>query len=236
MEQIIYRISLVLTGLINIAMAVSLLRNSAKYRKYQTYLTTRRLTVVWLAMFGLGYLVHAAFCWRYTWPTAASALTATYFHLGALCFSWGYTSLLNPTYLTRKVVVRDGAFYVFGLVCYWTVALLWREAPTYTLLSFCVFFLYALFGIFVFYRTYNRVSYRMLKMSMGSVGSFVQWMQVCCDLIVLFGVLSVVITAMFPNSAWPYVLLLYAGAGMFGYIVYSLEKYGNVITTWKPYN
>ena len=229
MEHAIYRIALVLTGLLNMGMTVVLLRHNISYVKYPTYYRTRILTIVWLMAFALGYMAHAAFCWRYTWPTAASALSVSYFHLGAVCFSWGYTSLLNPTYLKRSVIIRDAIIYVFGLTCYWTIALLKSYAPVYTMLSFCVFFFYAVYCIAVFYRTYNRVSYRMMKMSLGSVDIFVRWMQVCCDLIILFGISSVAITALFPNDTWPYVLLLFMGVGMFGYIVYSLEKYGAVI-------
>lgn len=225
----IYRITLVLTGLINIGMAFALLRHHRQYTKYPTYRLTRILTMIWLIAFGVGYMIHAAFNWRDNWPTAASALAGTYFHLGAICFSWGYTSLLDPTYLTRKVIIRDAAIYIVGLIAYWTVALLWNNAPAYTLLSFSIFFAYAVIGVIIFYRTYNRVSYRMMKMSVGSVGNFVRWMQVCCDLIILFGISSVAITGIFPNDKWPYVLLLIAGVGMFGYIVYSLEKYGTVI-------
>ena len=68
-----------------------------------------------------------------------------------------------------------------------------------------------------------------MRLSYGNVGSFVRWMQVCCDLIILFGISSVAITGIFPNEKWPFVVLLIAGVGVFGYIVYSLEKYGAVI-------
>lgn len=229
MENLIYRLALIVTGLINFGMAGSLALRTGRYAKYPTYHTTRILTTIWLVAFGIGYNIHALFCWRETWPTAASALTASYFHLGAVCFSWGYTSLLDPKYVTRTVIVRDIAIFLLGIVSYWTVALLWKDAPVYTFLSFLVFFSYCVYGLIVFYRTYNRVSFRMMRMSQGSVGSFVKWMQVCCDLIILFGISSVAITGMFPNDKWPFVLLLVLGVGMFGYIVYSLEKYGLVI-------
>ena len=229
MEETIYRITLLITGLINLGMAVVLQRHTNRYVKYPAYRMTRILTSIWITAFAIGYLLHAAFVWRNTWPTAASALTVSYFHIGALCFSWGYTSLLDLTYLTRRVVIRDLAIFVLGMLGYWTVALCWKDAPTYTLLSFVIFFLYALWIVIVFYRTYNRVSYRMMKMSQGSVSGFVRWMQVCCDMIILFGVGSVTITGIFANELVPYVLLLFAGIGMFGYMVYSLEKYGEVV-------
>ena len=229
MEEQIYRIALVVTGIINIGMAGFLTLHTGRYAQYPTYRMTRILTIIWLAAFGIGYNIHAICCWRENWPTAASALSATYFHLGAICFSWGYTSLLNPTYVTKKVAIRDIGIYIIGLIAYWTVALNWKEAPLYVLLSFVIFFSYCVYGVIVFYRTYNMVSYRMMKMSLGNVGSFVRWMQVCCDLIILFGISSVAITGIFPNEKWPFVVLLVLGIGIFGYIVYSLEKYGSVI-------
>ena len=227
MEHTIYRIALFLTGMINLAMAGMLLRGSKPYRQYAVYYRTRLLTTLWLAVFGLGYMIHGTFMWRNSWPSAASALTVTYFHLGAICFSWGYTSLLNPNYLTRHVVLRDSLFYLFGLTVYWTVALMWQQASLFTLLSFCLFFAYAAYVVFVFYQTYNRVSYRLIRLSHGNMMEFVRWMQVCCDLIVLFGISSVAITGIFPTDFWPYTLLLFAGTGMFAYIAYSLNKYGS---------
>lgn len=109
------------------------------------------------------------------------------------------------------------------------LSLIWHDAPLYTLLSYCVFFGYAAYVTYVFYHTYNQVSLRLMKMSLGNVRDFVRWMQVCTDLIILFGIGSVVITALFPNASLPFVLLLFAGVGMFSYMVYSIENYGKVI-------
>ena len=231
MEQIIYQAALFLTGVINLLMAGLLLRGSKPYRQFAVYYRTRMLTALWIGVFGLGYILHCMVMWRYTWPTAASALTVSYFHLGAICFSWGYTSLLNPNYLTRRIVWRDTLIFVFALITYWTVALLWQKAPGFTLLSFVMFFAYAAWIVFKFYHTYNMVSSRMLRLSFGNVMGFVRWMQVCCDLIILFGISSVAITSIFPTDFWPFTLLLFAGVGMFAYIAYSLNKYGITIET-----
>jgi hypothetical protein len=135
-EQIFYRSILFLTGIINLVMAGMLLVGSKPYKKYTVYYRTRLLTTLWIAAFGIGYIIHGVFLWRDTWPTAASALTATYFHLGAVCFNWGYVSLLNPNYLTRFVVYHDGLLFFFGVVGYWLVAILWKQAPILTMLSF----------------------------------------------------------------------------------------------------
>lgn len=231
MEQSIYQLSLIVTGILNLLMGIYLLRDNYRYTKYPIYYMARICTIIWVMAFGIGYQIHAFFLWRFTWPAAASALTVTYFHLAGICFSWGYTSLLNPVYLTKRIKIRDIAIYAVGLVVYWTIPLIWQNAPMYTLLSYCIFFSYAAYVTYVFYHTYNQVSMRLLKMSLGNVRDFVKWMQVCTDLIILFGIGSVVITALFPTASLPFVLLLLAGVGMFSYMVYSIEHYGKVIDT-----
>ena len=216
MELMIYRLALFLTAIINLIMAGMLWNGSKAYKKYAIYYRTRLLTTLWIAVFGLGYLIHGTFMWRFSWPTAASALTVSYFHIGAICFSWGYTSLLNPNYLTRRIVWRDGLIFLFALIVYWMVAALWHEAPGFTLLSFVIFFAYAAWIVFKFYHTYNMVSSRMLRLSFGNVMGFVRW---------------IAITSIFPTDFWPFTLLLFAGVGMFAYIAYSLNKYGITIET-----
>ncbi len=229
MQQQFYQFSLILTALINFGMAFKLFRGTARYARYPIYRRTRLLTVLWLVIFGIGYILHAVFQFRWYWPAVSTALTTTYFHIGAICFSWGYTSLLNPDFLTRKVVIRDLAIYVLGLVAYWTVALTWKEQPFYTTLATGIFFLYAAYGTLVFYKTYNLVSLRMIKITNGNMGSFVRWLQLCCDLIILFGIGGVALTGIFPHEIWPYIVLCWLSPVMFGYIVYSLSNYGAVV-------
>ena len=77
MEELIYRIALIATGIINIGMAGYVALHTGRYAKYPTYRTTRILTIVWLMAFGIGYNIHAFCYWRESWPTAASALTSS---------------------------------------------------------------------------------------------------------------------------------------------------------------
>lgn len=232
MEGIIYKIALVAGALANLAMATGILAHQKKYRRYTIYFRARQFTALWLIAFAVGYLIHAVFEPRLYWPTMASALTVSYFHLGAICFCWGYIPLLNPDYFTRRIAVRDTIIYVIGLTAYWTVAMLWKNAPLYTLLSYGVFFAYCIYNLVVFYKTYHRVSFRLLKMSYGNVSAFVRWMQVSCDLIIFFGMCGVAMTALFPeNSRIPFTVLTLLGIGVWAYIVYSISKYGTVVET-----
>lgn len=229
MAQQFYQFSLLLTALINLGMAVKLLAGTKRYAAYPIYFRARILTVVWLAVFALGYIVHAVFQFRFYWPAVSTALTTTYFHIGAICFRWGYTSMLNPHFLNRKVVVGDLIVFVLGLTAYWTVALTWKEQAFYTTLATGIFFLYCAYGTIVFYKTYNLVSLRMIKITNGSMSSFVRWLQLCCDLIILCGIGGVALTGIFPHAVWPYILLCWLSPVMYGYIVYSLENYGSVV-------
>jgi len=229
MEQRLYQFALIVGALFNLAIAIIMLVGNRKYPKYPVYLRARILTVIWLLDFAVGYVLHAAFLFRYGTPAIATALTTTYFHIGAICFSWGYTSLLNPNYLTKRVIISDLLVLVVGVTAYWIVGTTWKSEPFYATLSTIVFFAYAAYGVTVFYRTYNLVAYRMIKMSIGNVTSFVKWLQMCCDLIIFFGVGGVALTGIFPDRAWPYIVLSIFSPSMFGYITFSLSRYGEII-------
>lgn len=231
MEVIIYRSVLFLTGVANLILAFQLWSHNRKFAAYPVYVRARICTMIWVTVFALGYWIHALTMWRFTWPTGATALSTSYFHVGAICFSWGYTALLNPNYLTRRIVWRDIIIYLVGLTSYWSAACNWHYSCFFTKLSLSIFFIYAALVTFTFYHTYNRVSFRLMKMSLGSVSGFVHWLQVCCDFIVLFGISSVIITAVFPYEIWPYTLLLVSGVVLYSYIVYSIHQYGSVIET-----
>lgn len=231
MEFLLYQLSLALAAIANLAMAAGLLSRQRIYKKYPVYHRARLMTILWLVVFALGYLLHFFFKLRTGWPAAASALTVSYFHWGAICFCWGYIPLLNPDHFNRKLVVGNSIVFGVGLIAYWTVPLLWKEAPLATLASYSVFFGYCAYYLIVFYKTYNRVSFRLVKMSYGNVSSFVRWMQASCDLILLFGIGSVAVTAMFPTDLWPFTVLEVVGTLVYAYIVYSLGRYGSVVET-----
>ena len=225
-----YKLSLIIGAIANLVMAVFLLAGQRAYTRYPIYSRARLFTVLWLVVFAAGYLVHAFLEIRTFWPTGAAALTISYFHLGAICFCWGYMPLLNPDYPTRRIRIRDTIIYVVGLVGYWTTALIWKETSLFTMLPYLVFFVYCAWHTVLFYKTFNRVTKRLVSLSYGNVSGFVRWMQACCDLIIFFGIFCVAITALLPHSIrfiTPFETLL--GIGIFGYIVYCINRYGKVV-------
>lgn len=232
MLSLIYRVSLFVGAIANLLMATGLLAHQKAYTRFPSYHRARLITAIWLIVFAAGYILHATLGLRESWPAAASALTVSYFHFGAIAFCWGYIPLLNPNYLTRKIIVRDLIIYGVGLISYWTVALIWRDNPLYTVLSFSVFFLYVAYHIILFYRTYHNVSYRLMKMSYGNVSGFVRWLQVSCDLIIFFGTVGVIMLALFQHDTkFPFTVLTLLGIVIWAYIVFSLNKYGSVVET-----
>ncbi len=235
MEQQLYDIALILGAVVNMAMALVLVHNNYAYRYYDVYRHSRSFTALTFFVFGIGFLMHYFFHWRTEWPVAASALTVSYFHIGAVFFGWGHISLLNPFYLTRQVIIRDLSILFTGLVIYWASVLRF-SVFTY---QFLIFFTHASYVAFVLYRTLYRVSRQTAALPINesnarwwtdeartSVISFQHSISISCHLIVLFGIGSVIVTACYPNDTWPYTILLLLGIGVFCYIFYALTEYG----------
>ena len=200
-------------------MAIGLLVNNYAYRHYPVYHRSRVLTAVFFAVFGIGLLLHYHFHWRQTCPPMAMALSLTYFHIAGVAITWSHTSLLNPRYLSRRVVVRDVAFLIIGLPAYWL-----------TTVGVYIFLLHATLMTYDFYSTYyhlNRHSFPTL----GEVGgrAIFRWMLLSCHLIIFFGIGSIVFTYLLPTAVWPYSVLLCVGGLVFIYIYYSISEYGTVI-------
>ena len=218
-ELELYDLSLLIVGALDLAMAIGLLVNNYAYRHYPVYHRSRVLTAVFFAVFGIGLLLHYHFHWRQTCPPMAMALSLTYFHIAGVAITWSHTSLLNPRYLSRRVVARDVAFLIIGLSAYWLTT-----AGVY------IFLLHATLMTYDFYSTYyhlNRHSFPTL----GKVGgrAIFRWMLLSCHLIIFFGIGSIVFTYLLPTAIWPYSVLLCVGGLVFIYIYYSISEYGTII-------
>ena len=218
-ELELYDLSLLIVGALDLAMAIGLLVNNYAYRHYPVYHRSRVLTAVFFAVFGIGLLLHYHFHWRQTCPPMAMALSLTYFHIAGVAITWSHTSLLNPRYLSRRVVARDVAFLIIGLPAYWL-----------TTVGVYIFLLHATLMTYDFYSTYyhlNRHSFPTL----GKVGgrAIFRWMLLSCHLIIFFGIGSIVFTYLLPTAIWPYSVLLCVGGLVFIYIYYSISEYGTVI-------
>lgn len=233
MELELYRTALFLAGAVNLLIALALLHNNVYFRVYDVYYRSRWLVAVNYAIFGIGFLLHAYFVLRTTWPEAASALTVSYFHSGGVLFGWSHISLMRPDYLSKKRMACDLAILFIGVVVYWTVMQDW---------VFAIFFVHASFIAFNFYRTYFQMRKNIEDMpadekaphwwtaeAKRTVLRFHHSFVLGCHLIVLFGLGSIVITAAFPHDIWPYTLLTLTGIVVFCFIFYSLVEYGNVI-------
>ena len=208
-----------IVGGLDLAMAIGLLVNNYAYRHYPVYHRSRVLTAVFFAVFGIGLLLHYHFHWRQICPPMAMALSLTYFHIAGVAITWSHTSLLNPRYLSRRVVARDVAFLIIGLPAYWL-----------TTVGVYIFLLHATLMTYDFYSTYyhlNRHSFPTL----GKVGgrAIFRWMLLSCHLIIFFGIGSIVFTYLLPTAIWPYSVLLCVGGLVFIYIYYSISEYGTVI-------
>ena len=227
MELQLYHLSLLVVGVSNLAMALGLLLSIYAYRHYPIYRRSLVFTALFFAVFGVGILLHWHFQWRLSYPLLATALSASYFHIGGVLITWSHTSLLNPRYLGPKVVLRDVVILTVGLASYWLIAT--RSSLLTLHASLLIFLFHAVWMSVDFYITYYRVRRRLIVMKLGSIGIFMRWMLRSCHLIILFGIGSIVFTSLFPRDVWPYTILLCVGGLVFVYIYYSISEYGSVI-------
>jgi len=227
-EQQLYHTVLILAAIANFSMSLVLLHGNLAYSDYTVYRNARRYIALCFAIFAFGFIIHATYQWRYTWHEAASALSVSYFHCGAVLFGWSIISLLNPNYLSAKVYLRDILFLIIGISAYWASVFIPSLYGMCEIFS-AVFFFHALIIIYTFYSTYYRVSHSLQQMSLGTVQQFVKWMLLACHLIIGFGVGSIAITVLLPTAIWPYTVLLCLGIAVFVYIFFSLNDYGYVI-------
>ena len=222
-----YNLTLIIVGVLDLAMAIGLLINNYAYRHYPVYRRSLWLTAVFFAVFGIGLLLHYHFEWRTSYPLMATALSVSYFHISGVAITWSHTSLLNPRYLSSRVVVRDVAFLVVGLPAYWICATQFSLLSLHY--SLLIFLAHAAWMSFDFYTTYFRVSRRLIAMNQGSVEGFMRWMLRSCHFIIAFGIGSIVFTSLFPVDIWPYTVLLCISSFVFVYIYYSISEYGSVV-------
>lgn len=227
LAQKLYYLTLMVAGFVNLTMSAALFFGNINYRYYNIYRRARILTGIFFAVFGVGFLLHYHFHWRLLWPMGATALSVSYFHIGGVAITWSHTSLLNPNYISLRVVGRDLAFLVIGLFTYWLAAFSHERLVMNCALF--LFFVHALLMTVEFYRTYNQVSRRLMEMRLGNIEAFMRWMLLSCHLIIMFGIGSVAFTALLPTAVWPYTVLLCVGTLVFIYIFYSISEYGLVI-------
>jgi hypothetical protein len=236
----LYNIVLLVAAVANVVMGCSLLDGNKGYRNYEVYRRSRMLTAFTYLVFAAGFIAHSKLEWRLSWPAAASALSVSYFHIGAVLFGWSHISLLNPNYLTRRIVLRDVAILVLGLACYWTMAT--NSSLVAFHLSLTIFFLHALYISYIFYRTLLRVRRLTNDLPQSDVNArwwtaenrlmvigFQRSLRVSCHLIVIFGLGSILVTSAVPTEQWPYIILMTLGIAVFCYIYYGLANYGSVV-------
>ena len=240
MEQQLYHLTLLLSGTTCIVMAAALSYNNFYYRDYRIYKRSRVLTALTLTTFGIGFLLHLYFGWRTYWPSAATALSVTYFHMGGTMLSWSHASLLNPEYLKRFRVIRDMTALVVNIVTLWTGVFF--DISFLTGIGIGIFLTHVTWMSTDFMRTYLRASRLVRELPITKENA--HWwtiraqhstfygqrsMSIACYLIILFGLGSIIMTALLPHAVWPYSVLLCVGNAVFCYIYYSLDNYGAVI-------
>ena len=240
MEQQLYQLTLLVSGIVNLLIAIGLIHGNCDYHDYSIYRRSRLLTALSLAVFGAGFLLHWHFGWRTTWPLGATALSVTYFHLGGTFLFWSHVSLLRPDYLRPRVMIRESIALILCITTLWLGAI--YNVFQFVCTGIVIFLLHVTWMSIDFLHTYRRTSREVRHLPITEANA--SWwtvdaqrdtfhgqlsMSISCLLIIFFGVFSVIFTALLPHAIWPYTVLLCIGMAVFVYIFYSLDHYGAFI-------
>ena len=241
MDLVLYQTVLYAACLVNFLLALLLLFNNYEYRKYDIYHRSCKITAINYINFAIGFFIHGYLTLRFQNPVAASALSVSYFHVGAVMFSWSHTPLMCPNYLTRRIAIRDICILGVGIITYWLPIVIPVLRP-YSEWLFAIFFLHGVYLSYMFlsnyFKTQNSIEQTTVEANapswwtpetkrrlLSKHHSFITG----CVLIVIFGLGSIAITAAFPTQVWPYTLLSGGGMLVFWFIYYAVSEYGGVI-------
>lgn len=222
----IYTFLIYVDGATNVALALILFADtfSRFCRGYRNYQRARLLSAISIAIFGIGFLLHGTFMFRYTHPQVMSAVSMSYFHLGGTLFALSHTSLMNPGYITPRSLSINLSGTVLGLLLYWL--------PVFTPLHFSSVWGIAWFLIHMgyqawrFYYTYYQTYQQMPEIARQHLHPFISSLPISCHLIVAFGFGGVVFSALFPDSLTVPIILMICAYFVFLYIYKALQEYG----------
>lgn len=225
-----YGLSLLVGAVVNWVLAALLAfdeENIYQYNQTPRYLRARHLTALAFAVIGIGYVLHWWFMFQISEPTMATLLTLAYLHLGAGIWAMGHIGLLDRTYLTNLVVVREVVVLLLGLVLYGMGALVGGQ--WLFCLGVAYFALHMLWLSFCFFSWFHH-TYVMLGSSAeyGSLNDsdrYTRWMFFGWYLMLLYLVGSVVVSLVNTGSALPNTLLMVTGVPIFTYLYKALENF-----------
>ncbi|MDD3108423.1 MAG: helix-turn-helix domain-containing protein [Alistipes sp.] len=193
-------------------------------QRFRAYNKTRKLLAVSLFFWSVQILLQWIFNFREEAPHIASALNITCYYLGAILFGMGYTSLLNPHYISSAQTRSD--FTKWGAVCVtvWSAVLFLQDtARLAVLIAAALFFLVDSTRIaLLFFRTYHKAVHNIENYYSENVEAFIRWLSHSVLGIVFFGMIGAVM-AFAPK--WMVGLYMSAGIVMFVYIFISLLNY-----------
>jgi len=216
-----------------LALALVLFAMKSRYKIHKDFQRSCLLSALAFLVFGVGYLLHAAYQPRLVSPMMATALNLSYYHLGGALFAFSYTSLMSPRYITGRTVFINVILICLALLCYW-YPFFETQTPSETWkLAYGFFFLHLSGLAFVFYRAYLKKYKEEPEKAKETLNVFRNELPISSHLIVGFGFGCMVLFALYPDVLILYALLMVVSYYVFYFIYRALLHYGSNLVKAK---
>ena len=185
--------------------------------QFASYRRARIILGVCLFIWGLQFLLQWIFRFRDSAPHIASAVNISMYYYAAISFGMAYISLLKPTYINRKQIIRDLTPYTLVVVAMWGSIFLFSDKPVVRNITLyvaaAVFFLEAVRLAMLFYKTYRSAVKDMNSYYYDNVEQFVRWMHRSVIFIVILGTIGAIL-----SFAPKWIISIYAFVGDIAFI------------------
>lgn len=226
MEPTAYNVTLVIGVMVNGFAGLLLLLQSFFEGDHPSYRRALVYSAVVQWLFAAGFVLHVHFQWRYDQPLLASALALTYLHLGMAIFSWAYIGLVDPFYHTWKIYVRDLVIVACAVPCNWLTT---TDMPTHYL-GYVICGVHCCFLASTFYWKYYHMSEHLAEVSPDpDIRLRTRFIVNSVHFMNGFGLLAILVSALWQDEKWPYTLLMVASSVVFIYLAMMLLLYHDVV-------
>ena len=221
-----YNIVLMVGVLINGYFGLLLFLQAYMEHRHASYRRALMLSGIVLWIYAVGFWLYLHFQWRTVAPALASALTLTYVHMSGVLFSWSHTGLVDHSYPSAKIYVRDVLILAFAVAGYW----LPDSLAALRIVAYVLCLLHCTWLVFTFYRKYYSMRQNLHRATDDdSISRQVNFIVLSCHMIVAMGIGCIIVTALTPKVEWPFTILLAAGVIVFVYIALTLMMYQDVV-------
>lgn len=202
-------------------------------RLFANYLRSRNLMGAALLVLAANYAVHLCFDIRQVNVNAAIVMNLSTYFFGYGLFVAALHTLLNRSYITRKIIVRHCLSWLLYVILSVSALLFTEDGTLKAGLIYSLALMLALYGFSLashLLKAYHRAVKKMDDTYSDHIATYVRWMSVLTYWMLIFGIGCSVLTFLPDNLVFVWVL------SSVPFYIYLYVSYQNYMLFMKPSN